>query len=70
MKHSKYSDDTAFSVDVFDELMEELKEDKPSESTCTLEDDFDVERDPQEIERMLEESEYEEIIRRSEKPTP
>ncbi|KAL7604300.1 hypothetical protein Lser_V15G15329 [Lactuca serriola] len=30
MKHSKYSDDTAFSVDILEELLEEWKEDKSS----------------------------------------
>ena len=47
--------------------MEEWKEDKSSESTVAFEDDFDAERDLKEIEKLLEESEYEEIISSSEK---
>ena len=69
MKNSKYSDDTAFLVDNLDELMEEWKEDNSNEQAIALEDNFDAERDLKEIERMLEESEYEEIIRGSENST-
>ncbi|KAL7589726.1 hypothetical protein Lser_V15G37144 [Lactuca serriola] len=69
MKHSKYSDDTTFLVDVLGELMEEWKEDKSSEFTYNLEDEFDAERDLKETERILEETEYEEIIKSSKKST-
>ncbi|XP_023758740.2 uncharacterized protein LOC111907172 [Lactuca sativa] len=56
MKHSKFSDDTTFSVDVLEELLEEWIEDETSEHMLALEDDFDAERDLKELERLLEES--------------
>ena len=62
IKYSKYSGDTTFSVDTLDELMEEWKEDNSKDPAITLEYEFHAERDMKEIERMLEESEYEEII--------
>ena len=42
MKHAGCSDGTTFSVDMLEELMEEWKEDKPSKSTITFEDEFDA----------------------------
>ncbi|KAL7599566.1 hypothetical protein Lser_V15G21208 [Lactuca serriola] len=58
MKHARSSDDMSFSVDMLEELMEEWKEDEPSKSTITFEEEFDAERDQMEIERLLEEAEY------------
>lgn len=69
MKHSNCSDDTAFSVDVLEELLEGWKEDETSEHISTLEDDFDAERDLKELERLLEESKYEELIKSIEQET-
>ena len=43
--------------------MEEWEEDKPSMSSITFEDEFDAERDLVEIERLLEEAEYNELNR-------
>ena len=68
MKHARYSDDMALSVDMLEELMEEWKEDKPNKSTVTFEDEFDGERDLMEIKRLLEEAKYNELIRRVESP--
>lgn len=56
-------------MDILEELMEEWKEDKSSESTIAFEDNFDAEKDLREIERLLEEAEFEELIRISEKST-
>lgn len=65
MKHSRLSDDTTFSVDVLEELLEkewaECKEEKVSESTLILEDEFDAEKYLTEIERLPEECQYEEL---------
>ncbi|XP_023758282.1 uncharacterized protein LOC111906743 [Lactuca sativa] len=36
MKHSKFSDDTTFSVDILEELMEEWKEDKSNDPPLPL----------------------------------
>ena len=69
MKHSKCSDDTAFLVDVLEQLLDEWKEDETSEHISTLEDDFDAERDLKQLERLFEESEYEELIKSTEQET-
>ncbi|KAL7604076.1 uncharacterized protein LOC111919710 [Lactuca sativa] len=69
MKHSNFSDNTTFLVDILEELMEEWKEDKSSESTVAFEDDFDAESDLKEKESLLEKSEYKELTRSSDKST-
>ncbi|XP_023770224.1 uncharacterized protein LOC111918840 [Lactuca sativa] len=69
MKHARYSDDTTFLVDMLEELMEDWEENKPSNSATALDDDFDAERDLMEIERLLEEAEYNELIKGAENPT-
>ncbi|XP_023744816.1 uncharacterized protein LOC111892971 [Lactuca sativa] len=65
IQHLWISDDTAFSVDVFDELHEkELGgwKEKETEGFMVLEEgDFDAELDIQELEKLLEESEYNEV---------
>ena len=53
MKHARNSDDTSLSVDMLEELIEEWKEDEPNKSTITFEEEFEVERDMLEIERLL-----------------
>ncbi|XP_023770931.1 uncharacterized protein LOC111919590 [Lactuca sativa] len=63
MKHARVSDDTTFSVDMLEELMEEWKEDKSNNFSTAFTDDFDAERGIREIERLLEEAEYDEILR-------
>ncbi|XP_023746537.1 uncharacterized protein LOC111894678 [Lactuca sativa] len=69
LRHSKFSDDTAFSIDSLEKLLEGWKEDKSSKSTFASEDDFDAERDLNEIERQLEEREYDELTRNVENST-
>ena len=69
MKHSKYSDETTLSVDILEDLIEEWKEDKSSESPMALGNDFDAERDQKELERLLEELKHEELIRTYERST-
>ncbi|CAI9295172.1 unnamed protein product [Lactuca saligna] len=68
MKYSRSSDDTAFSIDMLDELLEE---DIPEDSSkfAALEEVFDPEKDLLEIERLLEEAEYEELKNQAESPT-
>ncbi|XP_023770778.1 uncharacterized protein LOC111919455 [Lactuca sativa] len=66
MKHPRNSDDTTFSVDMLEELMEEWNEDEPNKSTVPLEEEFDAERDLLEIERLLEEAEYNDLIKSAE----
>ncbi|KAL7594296.1 hypothetical protein Lser_V15G28541 [Lactuca serriola] len=63
MKHARSSDDTAFSIDMLEELLEDWKEEKPSKSTVSFEEGFDAERDLMELERLLEEAEYNDLIR-------
>ncbi|XP_052626821.1 uncharacterized protein LOC128133425 [Lactuca sativa] len=65
MKHARISDDTAFSID----MLEDWNEEKPSKSTVSFEEEFDAERDLMELERLLEEAEYDDLIRSAEKPT-
>lgn len=65
MKHSIIGDDIVFSVDTFDKFLErkiqEWKENN-SEGYMTLQEDgFDAEHNHEEQERLLEESEYEEV---------
>lgn len=73
MKHSRFSDDTVFSVDTFEKLMEkelaEWKEDKVGGFASLSEGDFDAEKVLKEIERLLEESEFEEITRHTKEQT-
>ncbi|XP_052627025.1 uncharacterized protein LOC128133572 [Lactuca sativa] len=68
MKYSRSSDDTAFSIDMLDEILEE---DIPKDSSkfAALDEVFDPEKDLLEIERLLEEAEYEEIKKQAESPT-
>ncbi|XP_023766911.1 uncharacterized protein LOC111915484 [Lactuca sativa] len=68
MKYSRNSDDTTFSIDMLDELLEECVEEDSNEST-NVDEEFDAEKDLMEIERLLEEAEYEEIMKKSESPT-
>ncbi|XP_052621829.1 uncharacterized protein LOC128127387 [Lactuca sativa] len=67
MKHARNSDDMAFSIDMFDELMEECDNEDPNKSTI-FDEEFDVEKDLLE-ERLLEEAEYEELVKNSDKAT-
>ncbi|XP_023738283.1 uncharacterized protein LOC111886279 [Lactuca sativa] len=68
MKHSRNSDDMAFSIDMLDELMEECDNEDPNKSTI-FDGKFDAEKDLLEIERLLEEAEYEELMKQSDKST-
>ncbi|XP_023747860.1 uncharacterized protein LOC111896069 [Lactuca sativa] len=45
MKHARSSDDTTFSIDMLEELLEDWNEDKPNKSTVSFEEEFDAERD-------------------------
>ncbi|KAL7608491.1 hypothetical protein Lser_V15G14257 [Lactuca serriola] len=65
MKHARNSDDMAFSIDMLDELIEE-GEDEDSSKTTIFDEEFDAEKDLMEIERLLEEDGYEEILKQSE----
>ncbi|XP_023764512.1 uncharacterized protein LOC111913024 [Lactuca sativa] len=56
LKHARSSDDTAFSIDRLEELLEDWKEEKPSKSTVSFEEEFVAERDLMELERLLEEA--------------
>ncbi|KAL7587001.1 hypothetical protein Lser_V15G38297 [Lactuca serriola] len=69
MKHARSSDDTAFSIDMLEEFLEDWKEEKPSKSTVSFEEEFDAEKDLMELERLLEEAEYDDLIRSAEEPT-
>ncbi|XP_023747629.1 uncharacterized protein LOC111895800 [Lactuca sativa] len=69
MKHARNSDDTAFAIDMLDELMEEWNNEEPNKSTITFDEELDVERELLEIERLLEEAYYNELIKTTEKPT-
>ncbi|XP_023742448.1 uncharacterized protein LOC111890576 [Lactuca sativa] len=69
MKHPRNNDDVSFSVDMLEELMVEWNEDDPSKSTIILEEEFDAERNLLEIGRLLEEAEYNDLIRSAEHPT-
>ncbi|XP_023768804.1 uncharacterized protein LOC111917346 [Lactuca sativa] len=68
MKHARNSDHMAFSIDMFDELMEECDNEDPNKSTIR-DEELDAEKYLLEIERMLEEVEYEELVKKSEKAT-
>ncbi|XP_023741957.1 uncharacterized protein LOC111890023 [Lactuca sativa] len=73
IQHSRASDDTTFYVDMLDELFEKelrgLKE-KETEGFMVLEEgDFDAELNMQELEKLLEESEYNEVIKVEEEAT-
>ncbi|XP_052623363.1 uncharacterized protein LOC128128454 [Lactuca sativa] len=60
MKYARNSDDTTFSIDMLDELLEEfISED--SNKLTTDDEEFDPEKDLMEIERLLEEADYEEL---------
>ncbi|XP_023770776.1 uncharacterized protein LOC111919451 [Lactuca sativa] len=69
MKYARFSDDTTFSVDMLEELMEEWEEDKSNNFSTAFKDDFDAERDIREIERLLEEAGYDELLRDAEDST-
>ncbi|XP_023733094.1 uncharacterized protein LOC111880913 [Lactuca sativa] len=69
MKHARNSDDTAFSIDMFDELMEACDNEDPNKSTTIFDEEFDVEKDLLEIERLLEEAEYEELVKNYDQAT-
>ena len=66
MKHARSSDDTAFSIDMLEEFLEDWNEDNPSKSTISFEEEFDAEKDLLELEILLEEAEYNDLIRRAE----
>ncbi|XP_023734608.1 uncharacterized protein LOC111882477 [Lactuca sativa] len=42
MKYARSSDDTAFSIDMFEELLEDWNEDEPNKYTVTFEEEFDA----------------------------
>ncbi|KAL7592789.1 uncharacterized protein LOC111911462 [Lactuca sativa] len=58
MKQARNSDDMAFSIDMFDELMEEYDNEDSNKSNI-FDEEFNDEKDLLEIERLLEEAEYE-----------
>ncbi|XP_023763696.1 uncharacterized protein LOC111912205 [Lactuca sativa] len=70
MKHARSSDDTTFSIDMLEELLEDWNDDEPKKSTVTFEQEFDDERDLLELERLLEEADYNDLIRSAESLTP
>lgn len=62
MKHSKITDDMVFSVDTFDaftdkQMQQWMKNDDDGYMNLK-EDNFDVENDIEQLERLLEESDY------------
>lgn len=70
MKHSKICDNLVFSMDIFDALLEKEMQgwkNNDSKGYMTLKDiEFDAEHDLAELERLLEESEFEEIQKQAE----
>ncbi|XP_023764839.2 uncharacterized protein LOC111913346 [Lactuca sativa] len=73
IKHSRMSDDTAFSVDVLDEILEKESvgwKEKENEGFMVLDEgNFDPEFDLQELEKLLEEGEYNEAMQETEDTT-
>lgn len=71
MKHSRFDDDTIFSIDKFDELLEKelasWQECNTGGFTFLSEGNFYSENDLEELERLLKESEFEELKKHSEK---
>ncbi|XP_023750532.1 uncharacterized protein LOC111898875 [Lactuca sativa] len=69
MKYARHSDDTTFSIDMLDELMEEWHNEDANKSTITFIEELDVEKDLLKIERLLEEADYDELMKTIEHPT-
>lgn len=64
--HSRINDDMAFSVDVLDELLEKESwgwKEKETDGLIILEGDFDAKFDIQELEKPLEKTEYNKVIK-------
>ncbi|KAL7609424.1 hypothetical protein Lser_V15G10314 [Lactuca serriola] len=68
MKYARNSDDMVFSIDMLDELMEECESEDPNKSTV-FDKEFDAEKDLMEIERLLEEAEFEELMKQFDRST-
>ena len=68
MKYARNSDDTTFSIDMLDELLEECISEDSSKFTI-FDEEFDAEKDLMEIERLLEEAEFEEIVKQTDSST-
>ncbi|KAL7585102.1 uncharacterized protein LOC111888173 [Lactuca sativa] len=68
MKYSRNSDDTTFSIDMLDELLEECITEDSIKFTAE-DEEFDPEKDLMEIERLLEEADYEELVKNTDSST-
>ncbi|XP_052627474.1 uncharacterized protein LOC128134098 [Lactuca sativa] len=68
MKYARNSYDMAFTIDMLDKLMEKCKSEYPNKSTI-FDEEFDAEKDLMEIERLLEEAEFEELMKQSDRST-